>query len=50
MTDAEKLVIYVKALNAIQDYFEYSFDSKVDKDFVYGVLNNTHTEFMAFKK
>lgn len=34
-----------EALDKIQDYFEYRYESKQDKDFVYGILLELHNNF-----
>ena len=45
MDDKKVLTIYTKALNKIQDYFEYAYESKQDKEYVYSILLELHKAF-----
>ncbi|WP_353500348.1 hypothetical protein [Vibrio sp. CB1-14] len=36
--ESEILWAYIKAVNEIDDYFEYMYQSQDDRDFVYAVL------------
>ena len=40
---------YERAINRIQDYFEYANDSKQDREFVKGVLNQLNADCHAIK-
>ena len=40
---------FCKAINKIDDYFEYSNESKQDKEFVYGVIDNLSMKLALIK-
>lgn len=51
MTPQEKLFpAYEKAINKLQDFFEYANESKSDREFVKGVLNQLYAECMEVKE
>lgn len=41
---------YEKAINAIQDYFEYANQSKTDRTYVKEVMNTLHEECVRIKE
>ena len=46
----EYLEHYVKAINKIEDYFEYRSKSNKDTDFVYGVLDRLVNDLQSLEK